>query len=77
MALLLAALIAAAAAPPPPSAPLVVERQALTTVHILRPATIRLGDGSSGGNSPPIRARDVQLRGADGLVRPARLIEFP
>ncbi len=67
----------AVAAAPPPSAPLVVERQALAVVNILRPATIRLGDAASGGDAPAVRARDVQLRGADGSLRPARLIEFP
>ena len=67
----LLAAIAAAASPP------AVQRQALAVVHILRPATIRLGRGSSGGDGPPVTARAVQWRGADGSVRSARLIEFP
>ena len=67
-------LIAAAslAASPPPSAASAVA-QATATIRIVRAVELKL-DGSPNDGAPAVR--DSQLRGADGTIQQAKLIEF-
>lgn len=58
------------AAVPQHSGPVV---QATATVRVISGAVLKLGQAPQGQGA---RMRDATLRGSDGTVQPARLVEF-
>jgi hypothetical protein len=69
----LAALSATSPAPEEQAA--APKRQAQAMVRIMRPATVRLGEGADGADQdPPVRRTTIRDR--DGELRPAVLVEF-
>ena len=60
----------------PPTQPFLqpgVTAQARAIVRIVSAVSVRLGEGSVGGEGPPAQHTVVHT---DGLKRPARLVEF-
>jgi len=72
MFLLAAAAIVATSAPPPSQVPVRVVAQATATVRIVSGVRVKL-DSPTNRGAPPAHDSIVT---ADGMVRPARLIEF-
>jgi hypothetical protein len=68
--LLLAAVVLAAA---PPSRPASAAAQATASVQVISGVQLKL-DGLLNNDAPP--PRRTRLRAADGVIQPAKLIEF-